>query len=147
MSAGRTAGVSSTQTTFRLLLGAFLVVAGSSHLLWSRAEFLAQVPAWLPVDGDLVVVLSGAVEIVLGAALLLAARLRVLVGLITAAFFVAIFPGNIAQLVEATDAFGLDSDTARAVRLVFQPVLVAWALWSTGSWRALRLLRQQGEVH
>ncbi len=82
--------------------------------------------------------LSGIVEILIGMALLAPTKYRVIVGLIAAAFFVAIFPGNIAQLVEGTDAFGLDSDISRSVRLVFQPVLVAWALWSTGSWTALR---------
>lgn len=50
----------------------------------------------------------------------------------------AIFPGNVAQYVEGTDAFGLDSDRARLVRLFFQPLLVAWALWSTGAWRYWR---------
>ncbi|NND02527.1 MAG: hypothetical protein HKN91_07050 [Acidimicrobiia bacterium] len=130
--------VSRIRTMFRLLLGAAVTLAGVGHLLWSRSEFLAQVPEWVPVDADLVVVVSGIVEIGIGAALLLAGRYRVIVGLVAAAFFVAVFPGNIAQLVEGTDAFGLDSDTARAVRLAFQPVLVGWALWSTGAWRALR---------
>ncbi len=111
---------------------------GLSHLTWSRSEFLAQVPGWFPLDADRVVLLSGLVEILIGVALLATTKYRVIVGLITAAFFVAIFPGNIAQLVEGTDAFGLDSDVSRTVRLLFQPVLIAWALWSTGSWSALR---------
>ena len=64
-------------------------------------------------------------------------------GLVAAAFFVAIFPGNVAQLMQGTDAFGLNSDTSRAVRLLFQPVLVGWALWSTGAWRALRVLAER----
>ncbi|NNC42758.1 MAG: hypothetical protein HKO03_05925 [Acidimicrobiia bacterium] len=132
--------MSRTQTAFRLLLGAALILAGVSHLSWSRSEFLAQVPDWFPADADLVVVLSGVVEILIGAALLLAAKFRVIVGLIAGAFFVVIFPGNVAQLAEGTDAFGLNSTTSRAVRLVFQPVLVGWALWSTGAWRALREL-------
>ena len=122
----------------RWLLGAALVLAGVGHLTFQREEFQAQVPDWFPVDADLVVVLSGVVEIVLGLALLLLSRHRVLVGWVVAAFFVAIFPGNIAQYVEGTDAFGLDSDAERFVRLFFQPVLVAWALWSTGAWRAWR---------
>jgi uncharacterized membrane protein len=143
LAAGRDSEVSRTQTALRLLLGAALTLAGSSHLSWSRSEFLAQVPEWFPADADLVVVLSGVVEILIGTALLLAAKYRVIVGLVTAAFFVAIFPGNIAQLVEGTDAFGLESTTSRAVRLVFQPVLVGWALWSTGTWRALRVLRSR----
>jgi uncharacterized membrane protein len=111
---------------------------GLAHLTWARAEFLAQVPDWVPLSADLVVVLSGVVEIVLGAALLLLARHRVIVGWVTAAFFVAIFPGNISQYVDGDPAFGLDTDGARAVRLAFQPVLVAVALWSTGAWTAWR---------
>ncbi len=139
--AGKKSGTTRTQTALRLLLGAALTLVGLSHLSWSRSEFLAQVPDWFPVDADLVVVLSGVVEVLIGTALLLAAKYRAIVGLVAAAFFVAIFPGNIAQLVEGTDAFGLDSNTSRAVRLVVQPVLVGWALWSTGAWRALRVLR------
>jgi uncharacterized membrane protein len=125
------------RTAGRWLLGAALVYAGVAHLGFAREEFQAQVPDWFPVDADLVVLVSGVVEIALGAALLLWRRYRVQVGLVTAAFFVAIFPGNVAQYVEGTDAFGLDSDRARLTRLFFQPLLVAWALWSTGAWRAL----------
>jgi uncharacterized membrane protein len=126
------------QDLSRLLLGAALLFAGVSHLTFSRTEFLAQVPGWVPIDADLVVVLSGVVEIGLGAALVLLTRYRVVVGLVVAAFFVAVFPGNISQFVDGDDGFGLDSDTARAVRLVFQPLLVAWALWSTGAWTSIR---------
>ncbi len=138
LAAGQESKVSRTQSAFRLLLGAVLAIAGLSHLSWSRSEFLAQVPDWFPADADFVVVVSGIFEIAIGIALLLAARYRVIVGLIAAGFFVAIFPGNIAQLVEGTDAFGLNSTASRSVRLLFQPVLVGWALWSTGAWGALR---------
>ncbi len=140
MIAGKKSEVSRTQTAFRLLLGAALAFAGLSHLSWSRSEFLAQVPDWFPANADLVVVLSGIAEVLIGTALLVAAKYRVIVGLVAAAFFVAVFPGNIAQFIEGTDAFGLNSDTSRAVRLLFQPVLVGWALWSTGTWRVLRVL-------
>ena len=111
-------------------LGAALVGAGTSHLTTGRREFRAQVPSWLPLDPDLVVVASGVVEIGLGTALLVIWRqpARAVVGATTGAFFVAIFPGNIAQFVEHRDGFGLDTDTKRAVRLVFQPLLVGWAL-------------------
>lgn len=125
----------------RWLLGGALVFAGTGHLTFQREEFQAQVPDWFPVDADLVVLLSGVVEITLGLALVFASRYRALVGWVTAAFFVVIFPGNIAQWLEGTDAFGLDTDTKRFVRLFFQPVLVAWALWSTGAWRAWRCAR------
>jgi uncharacterized membrane protein len=126
---------STLQTIFRILLGLFLLFAGISHLTFARVDFLAQVPRWLPLDPDLVVVLSGLVEIALGAALILLPRYRVFLGWITAAFFIAIFPGNIAQYLNGIDAFGLDSDLARGIRLLFQPLLVVWALWATGAWR------------
>lgn len=126
------------QTIFRVLLGLALLYAGISHLTFARTEFLAQVPTWLPLDGDLVVVLSGIVEIALGVALIVLGRYRAMIGWITAIFFILIFPGNISQYVNGIDGFGLDTDTARFVRLFFQPVLVLWALWSTGAWQAWR---------
>ncbi len=120
----------SLRTIGRLGLGAFLAYAGTTHLTTLRDEFQAQVPDWVPVDDDLDVLGSGVLEIALGAALIALPRHRRLVGAAAAAFFVAIFPGNVAQYVEGTDAFGLDTDQARLVRLFFQPVLVAWALWA-----------------
>jgi uncharacterized membrane protein len=131
---------SSLRATAQVLLGAFLVLAGTAHLTFARTDFRAQVPPWVPLDVDLVVLASGVVEIVCGAALLLAWRQphRAVVGGAVALLFVAVFPGNIAQLTEHRDAFGLTSDTSRAVRLLFQPVLVVWALWCTdavGWWR------------
>lgn len=122
----------------RILLGVFLLVAGVSHLSWNREAFQAQVPPWVPVDVDVVVVASGLVEIALGLGLLLLRRRRAAVGWIVAAFFVAVFPGNISQFATATDSFGLNSDLSRGTRLLFQPLLVLWALWSTGAWRAWR---------
>ena len=127
------------RTLGRLALAAVLLGAGVGHLTTLREEFQAQVPPWVPMDPDAVVLASGVVEIALGVALAVAPRrARPVVGWVAAAFFVAIFPGNISQLVTRTDAFGLDSDPARAVRLLFQPVLVLWALWCTGAWRAWR---------
>ena len=127
----------------QVLLGAFLVLAGTAHLTFARTEFRAQVPPWVPLDVDLVVLASGVVEICCGAALLLAWRQppRAVAGTAVALLFVAVFPGNIAQWTEHRDAFGLTSDTSRAVRLLFQPVLVVWALWCTdavGWWRRRR---------
>jgi len=124
------------RTVFRILLGLFLLYAGISHLTFSRGEFTAQVPNWLPLSDDLVVVLSGWVEITLGASLVVLYRWKALTGWVVALFFVLIFPGNIAQYTNQTDAFGLNSDTARLIRLFFQPVLIAWALWSTGAYKA-----------
>ena len=116
---------------FQVLLGSALMYAGITHLTTNRTEFQAQVPTWVPLSADFVVLASGVVEIVLGIALA-SLQYRRQVGWITAAFFVAIFPGNISQYVNGIDAFGLDTDQARLTRLFFQPVLVLWALWGTG---------------
>jgi len=131
----KNSGTSKVQTLSRWVLGVALLLAGMGHLTWARTEFLAQVPPWVPLEGDLVVVLSGIVEIVLGGALIALPKYRVALGWITAVFFVLIFPGNISQYVNQIDAFGLDSDLERGIRLLFQPLLVIWALWSTGAWR------------
>ena len=122
----------------QLLLGAALAYAGTTHLTTSRQEFQAQVPYWVPLSADFVVIASGIVEIALGSSLLILRKYRTQLGWITAAFFIAIFPGNISQYVNGIDAFGLDTDRARAIRLLFQPLLVIWALWSTGAWRSYR---------
>ena len=117
----------------RWLLAASLVFAGVSHLFWARREFQAQVPdfATKVMDRDAVVVASGAVEIMLGGALVALPQSRRRMGVILAAFFAAVFPGNIEQYVKRRNGFGLDTDAKRLTRLFFQPVLIAWALWST----------------
>ena len=123
-----------------MALGAALVYAGIGHLTFLRQEFQAQVPVWLPLDPDFVVLASGAVEITLGLGLLSAGRIASYFGIVTALFFIAIFPGNINRYVEGIDAFGLDTDQARLTRLFFQPLLVAWALWSTSAIGVLKKL-------
>ena len=126
------------RTAFQWVLGAALTYAGITHLTISRTEFQAQVPTWVPLDADFVVIASGVVEILLGLSLIFLFKYRTRIGWITAAFFVAIFPGNISQYVNGIDAFGLDTDQARLTRLFFQPLLVIWALWSTGAWKSYR---------
>ena len=121
----------------QVLLGAALIYTGILHLTTSRLEFQAQVPNWIPLSADFVVLASGVVEITLGL-LLSSLQRRAAVGIATALFFVAIFPGNISQYTNQVDAFGLDSDRARFIRLLFQPLLVLWALWSTDAWRAIK---------
>ena len=122
----------------QVVLGAALAYAGIGHLTTNRTEFQAQVPTIFKSIADFVVLASGVVEIVLGLSLIFLWRYRVVVGWVVAAFFVAIFPGNISQYLNQVDAFGLDSDRARFIRLFFQPLLVIWALWSTGAWHDRR---------
>jgi len=115
----------------QLLLGITLLYTGTLHLSSQRLEFQAQVPPWLGLDPDFVVIASGYVEIALGLSLITLWRFREDIGLATAIFFILIFPGNIRQYFDGIDAFGLDTDLKRAVRLLFQPLLVLWAIWST----------------
>ncbi len=121
-----------------MVLGAALAYAGIGHLTTNRSEFQAQVPMLLKDYADFVVLASGVVEIALGISLIALWKYRVQIGSLTALFFIAIFWGNISQYINKVDAFGLNSDQARLIRLFFQPLLVAWALVSTGAWRALK---------
>jgi uncharacterized membrane protein len=127
----------------QMMLGLALTYAGVGHLTTSRIEFQAQVPIVFKDYADFVVLASGVVEIALGFGLIAVWKYRIQIGWLVAAFFVAIFWGNISQYVNGIDAFGLDTDTKRLVRLFFQPLLVAWALLSTGAWSAWRNKRSQ----
>jgi uncharacterized membrane protein len=134
--------LSTGRTLARVVLGAMLLFTGISHLTFAREEFVAQVPKSLPLSDDAVVLLSGVAELAIGASLVALPRQRIAVGLVTAAFFAAIFPGNVAQYLNGVDAFGLDTDGKRFARLFGQPLLVAWALHSTGAWDWLRATRR-----
>ena len=128
------------QNIARIILGGFITFAGIGHLTFQRKEFLAQVPRWLPDDPkfmDFVVVSSGVVEIGLGLAMIFLVKYKVKVGIALAIFYVLIFPGNISQYTNGLSAFGLDTDEKRLIRLFFQPVLILWALWSTGALKYL----------
>ena len=136
-----------TQNVFRILLAVFMIYAGFSHLTFNRIDFQAQVPDWLPLSKDLVVILSGIIEMALGIGLAIWKNKRIHFGWALALFFILVFPGNIAQYLGGKDAFGaLDSDRARLIRLFFQPVLIAWALWSSGAWTAWRTRNENNEL-
>lgn len=132
---------STIQNIFRILLGAFMLYAGIGHLTFLRTAFQAQVPTWITTDEgfmDIIVILSGVVEIGFGVLMILGGRLKVKTGIALAIFYILIFPGNINQYVNQINSFGLDTDKARLIRLFFQPVLIAWALWSTGATKYLK---------
>lgn len=130
----------------RVVLGGALVVAGLLHLTFARQDFQAQVPDWVGLDKNLVVILSGLVEIALGLALIVVRQHRALVGFAAGLFFIAVFAGNISQFIDGDDAFGLNSDAERRNRLFFQPVLVAWAWWSTDAFALVRRNDRVGEA-
>ncbi|NTS40242.1 hypothetical protein HRG84_04930 [Flavisolibacter sp. BT320] len=130
------AKTSTLQNISRVILGLLMLLAGIGHLTFQREEFKAQVPRWLPTDPgfmDFVVVASGVVEILFGLAMVFLTRYKIMVGIALAIFYVLVFPGNISQYTNGIDGFGLDTDQKRLTRLFFQPVLILWALWSTGA--------------
>ncbi|GAC1370426.1 MAG: membrane protein [Hymenobacter sp.] len=132
------------QNVARGLLGTFMVVAGTGHLTFARRDFQAQVPDVVPASKDTVVLQSGVVEIGLGLALLLLkGKNRVRMGLGLAAFYAAVFPGNVHQYTHRISAFGLDTDAKRLARLFLQPVLMGAALYSTGALTALTKQKHQ----
>jgi uncharacterized membrane protein len=128
-----TISTNTLQNIARIILGLFMVLAAAGHLSFQRSEFQAQVPNWIPLSKDLVVILSGVVEIALGLAMIFWTSEKIWVGVALATFYVLIFPGNIAQYTGHINAFGLNTDRARLIRLFFQPVLILLALWSTGA--------------
>jgi uncharacterized membrane protein len=128
-----TISTNTLQNIARIILGLFMVLAAAGHLSFQRSEFQAQVPNWIPLSKDLVVILSGVVEIALGLAMIFWTSEKIWVGIALATFYVLIFPGNIAQYTGHINAFGLNTDRARLIRLFFQPVLILLALWSTGA--------------
>lgn len=128
------------QKIFRILLGAFMLYAGIGHLTFLRTEFQAQVPTWITTEEglmDFIIIASGVVEIFFGLLMILGGKLKMKTGIALAIFFVLIFPGNINQYVNQIDSFGLDTDRQRLIRLFIQPVLILWALWSTGALKHL----------
>jgi uncharacterized membrane protein len=128
------------QNILRIILGLIMLLVGIGHLTFQRAEFQAQVPRWLPSNQgfiDFVVLASGVVEIALGLSMIFLVNHKVKVGIALAIFYVLIFLGNISQYMNRIDAFTLDTDQKRLIRLFFQPVLILWALWSTGALRHL----------
>ena len=122
----------------RITLGAFMLLAGIGHLTYARETFQAQVPDWIPISKDFVVLASGIVEIALGLAMIFLTKQKRKVGMILAIFYVLVFPGNIAQYIQHRDGFGLDTDTKRFVRLLFQPVLIFLSLYSTDVLKRLK---------
>lgn len=127
-----TTALDTTRHVVRVVAGSAMVFAGVGHWTFARQGFQAQVPDWVPLDKDTTVLASGVVEIALGGALIATPeRHRPLVGAVLAAFFVAIFPGNVAQYTGHRSALGLDTDRKRLIRLCFQPAMVATAWWST----------------
>ena len=97
----------------RVGAGLGMIVAGTGHLTFARQGFQAQVPDWVPVDKDLTVLMSGVVEIAMGAAVIGLPRYRESLGAVLAASLVAVYPGNISQYTGRRNGLGLDRSQAR----------------------------------
>lgn len=125
----------------RWILALALGSIGVVHFVSTRG-FRVVVPDWATtltrLDKDSIVIASGAAEVALAAGLLALPRERRRMGVATAAFFVAVFPGNVHQWQTHRSTPGLDTETRRFGRLFLQPLLVLWALWATAEPDAAR---------
>ena len=117
------------RTAARWALAALMLTAGAGHFLASDS-FERIVPTWLPFRLALVWG-SGIVEITFAFLLVLFPDQRRVVGRALAVFFVAVFPGNIYQAVAGISTVGLRTPAERWARIAAEPLLIAWALWST----------------
>ena len=129
------------QNIFSVLLGSIMLYIGIAHLSFRRIEFQAQVPTWLTTNEgmmDLVVLISGYIEIAFGILMILGGKLKVKTGIALGVFYILIFPGNINQYINEIDSLRLDSENKRLIRLFFQPLLVLWAFWSSGALEFLK---------
>ncbi len=125
------------QNVLRVVLGAMMTLAAIAHFTFARVGFQAQVPDWVPMDKDLVVILSGIVELGMGLCMIFWVKEKVRIGIVLGIFYVLVFPGNIAQYTNHISALHMDTDADRLRRLYFQPVLILWALWCTGALKYL----------
>lgn len=118
----------------RWILALALGAIGIVHFVSTRG-FRVVVPDWATkatrLDKDAIVIASGAAEVALAVGLLALPKERGRMGVATAAFFVAVFPGNVHQWRTHRSTPGLDTEVRRFGRLFLQPLLVLWALWST----------------
>lgn len=123
--------------TLAIALGAI----GVMHFTATRG-FRVVVPDWAVqvsrLDKNTIVRVSGAAEVALAAGLMVLPRVRRQVGWATAAFFVAVLPGNMHQWRTGRSTPGLDTDARRFGRLFLQPLLVMWAIWATSGPRPRR---------
>ena len=131
----------------RWILALALGAIGVGHFLSTRG-FRVVVPDWATrltrLNKDTIVIASGAAEVALAAGLLALPKERRRIGWATAAFFVAVMPGNIHQWRTRRSTPGLDTDARRFGRLFLQPLLLLWALWSTSGEAPRRRNRRRG---
>jgi uncharacterized membrane protein len=106
-----------------------MAFAGISHLLLPT-PFVQHLPTWVPMREELIFI-TGLLEIALGVALLLRQPLRRLAGLALAGYLVAVFPSNIYVAVAGVEVDGQPDGAYPWLRLPFQLLFIAWALWST----------------
>lgn len=117
------------KTLLKYLLALVFVLAGLNHFI--NTEFYLKImPPFLPAS-QFLVFLSGALEIALGALLLIPRFTRFAAwGLI--ALLVAVFPANI-YMALYPERFPEFSPLGIWLRLPLQFVIIGWAFWYTGN--------------
>ena len=106
-----------------------MVFAGFTHLV-QPDPFIQHLPDWVPARQALVAV-TGVIEVGLGVGLLSARRWRSRAGQLLAVYLLAVFPANVYVAVADVDVDGQPGGLYPWIRLPFQALFIAWALWST----------------
>lgn len=121
--------VSLSRIVLRWVLGLAYLAVGIIHLRSPRG-FVAITPSWVP-DVPLVIALTGMAEIAGAVALLLVPQLRKAAAIGLALYAICVFPANINQAIHDIPVSGQHLGWwYHGPRLLFQPVLVWWALWA-----------------
>jgi uncharacterized membrane protein len=118
------------RAAMRWVLAAFYAAAGVAHL-YAPDQLLAITPSWVPFAPQVVFV-TGLCELA-GAAALVTKPLRRAAGFALAAYAICVWPANFKHAIDGIDLPHISSSWLyHGPRLLFQPVLVWWALYSAG---------------
>ncbi len=120
-------GVAIAQVVVRVLLALIFIVAGVLHFTATR-QYAAIIPGWVPLSANLVVQITGVMEVAGGVGLLVPALLRP-AGICLILFLVAVFPANVVAAQHNVPL--MNPIWARGLAQVVLIAAVAWvSLWS-----------------
>jgi uncharacterized membrane protein len=119
-----------SRAAMRWILAAFYVAAGVGHL-WAPDKLLAITPSWVPFATQIILV-TGICEIA-GAVALVTKPLRWWAGIALALYALCVWPANIKHAIDGIDLPPIpNSWFYHGPRLALQPVIIWWALYSSG---------------
>jgi len=118
------------RAVMRWILAAFYSAAGIAHLVVPE-KLLAITPSWVPFAAQVIFV-TGLCELA-GSVALVTKPLRWWAGVAMAAYALCVWPANLKHAVDGIELpYVTNSWFYHGPRLVFQPVIIWWALYCSG---------------